>query len=41
MPLSYRSAPILVNNFDASDAPQLLTVIGDVRRRSPVAHFRK
>jgi hypothetical protein len=39
MPLSYRSAPTLVNNFGASDVPGLLALISDVKRGSPVAQF--
>lgn len=39
MPLSYPSAPLLVNNFDASDVPELLAMISDVKRASPVAQF--
>jgi hypothetical protein len=39
MPLTYRSAPILVNNFSASDVPEIREMISDVRRGSPVAQF--
>jgi hypothetical protein len=39
MPLSYASAPTLVNNFGFSDVPELLDMISDVRRGSPVAQF--
>jgi hypothetical protein len=39
MPLSYASAPTLVNNLGFSDVPNLLNMICDVRRSSPVARF--
>ncbi|MDP2409119.1 MAG: hypothetical protein Q8M26_02410 [Pseudolabrys sp.] len=39
MPLTYREAPTLVNNFGFSDAPALLGMISDVKRSSPVAQF--
>lgn len=39
MPLSYDSAPTLVNNYGFSDVPELLDMISDVRRGSPVAQF--
>lgn len=39
MPLSYASAPTLVNNSGESDIPGLLDMISDVRRRTPVAQF--
>jgi hypothetical protein len=39
MPLSYASAPTLVNNLGFSDIPSLLNMICDVRRSSPVASF--
>jgi hypothetical protein len=39
MPLSYASAPTLVNNLGFSDIPKLLNIIGNVRRGSPVAQF--
>lgn len=39
MPLSYASAPTLVNNSGESDIPGLLDTISDVRRRTPVAQF--
>jgi hypothetical protein len=39
MPLSYASAPTLVNNFGMSDVPHLLTMLRGVRRSSPVARF--
>lgn len=39
MPLRYDSAPILINNFGASDIPTLVEMIRNVRRRSPVAQF--
>src|SRR6516162_6138204 len=37
MPLSYTSAPTLVNNVGFSDIPSLLDMIRAVRRSSPVA----
>jgi len=39
MPLSYASAPTLVNNLGFSDVPNLLDMITGVRRGSPVARF--
>jgi hypothetical protein len=39
MPLSYASAPTLVNNLGFSHVPNLLNMICDVRRSSPVARF--
>jgi hypothetical protein len=39
MPLTYSSAPILINNFGASDVPEIREMISDVMRRSPVAQF--
>src|SRR5262249_26111191 len=39
MPLSYDSAPTLVNNLGLSDVPSLLDMISGVRRGSPVAQF--
>jgi hypothetical protein len=39
MPLSYDSAPMLVDNLGFSDIPKLLDIIGSVRRGSPVAQF--
>jgi hypothetical protein len=39
MPLSYASAPTLVNNLGLSDIPNLFNMIRVVRRRTPVARF--
>ena len=39
MPLSYASAPTLVNNLGFSDFPELLDMIAGVRRGSPIAQF--
>ena len=39
MPLTYASAPTLVNNLGGSDIPGLLDMLGHVRRGSPVAQF--
>ncbi len=39
MPLTYASAPTLVNNFGHSDFPKLLKVLIGARRGSPVAQF--
>jgi hypothetical protein len=39
MPLSYALAPTLVKNPEFSDIPELLNIIGGVRRSSPVAQF--
>ena len=39
MPLTYASAPTLVNNSDTSDVRELRAMITDVHRRSPVAKF--
>lgn len=39
MPLTYDSAPTLVNNFGESDIPGLLDMLRHVRRGSPVAQF--
>lgn len=39
MPLTYHSAPMLVNNCGASDAPAIRQMIRDVNRRTPVAQF--
>jgi hypothetical protein len=39
MPLTYASAPTLVNNFGYSDFPKLLSVLRGVRRGGPVAQF--
>ena len=39
MPLTYDSAPTLVNNHGFSDIPNLLEMISGVRRGSPVAQF--
>lgn len=39
MPLRYDGAPLLVNEFGASDVPVLIGMIEDVRRGTPVAQF--
>src|SRR6516165_3609445 len=39
MPLSYDTAPTLVNNHGFSDIPNLLEMISGVHRGSPVAKF--
>jgi hypothetical protein len=39
MPLTYASAPTLVNNLGTSDIPLLLEMLIGVRRGSPVAQF--
>ena len=39
MPLTYASAPCLVNNSGPSAIPQLVDMISGVRRGSPVAQF--
>src|SRR6516164_1640695 len=39
MPLTYASAPTLVNNLGASDVPNLVNMIRGVRRRTAVARF--
>jgi hypothetical protein len=39
MPLTYHSAPILMNHFGASDVPEIGDMVSDVRRGSPVAQF--
>jgi hypothetical protein len=39
MPLTYRSAPILVDNFGASDVSEIQKMISGVSRGSPVAQF--
>ena len=39
MPLTYPSAPTLVDNFGYSDFPKLLNALSGVRRGSPVAQF--
>jgi hypothetical protein len=39
MPLTYASAPTLVNNLGYSDVPLLTNMLGGVRRSSPVARF--
>jgi hypothetical protein len=39
MPLTYASAPTLVNNLEASDVPLLMEMLSGVRRGSPVARF--
>jgi hypothetical protein len=39
MPLTYASAPTLVNSLGASDVPLLMDMLSGVRRGSPVARF--
>lgn len=39
MPLTYDSAPLLVNNFGVSDVEGLLEIIIDANRDTPVAKF--
>jgi hypothetical protein len=39
MPLTYASAPTLVNNLGASDIPELIELIRDVHRGTPIAQF--
>lgn len=39
MPLTYDSAPTLVNNSGFSDVPRLMGMLDGVRRSSPVARF--
>lgn len=39
MPLTHRSAPVLVDNHGGSDVPMLVQMIDDVRRSTPVARF--
>ncbi|WP_216665257.1 hypothetical protein [Pseudoruegeria sp. HB172150] len=39
MPLSYASAPTLVNNFGVTDVPALIDVFSNARRATPVAKF--
>ena len=39
MPLSYKSAPVLVDNHGGTDVPALIHMIDEVRRSSPVARF--
>jgi hypothetical protein len=39
MPLTYASAPTLVNNLGFSDVPLLMGMLEGVRRNSPVAQF--
>ena len=39
MPLTYKSAPVLVDNHGGTDVPALIHMIDEVRRSSPVARF--
>lgn len=39
MPLTYATAPTLVNNLGASDIPELMELIRGVHRGSPIAQF--